>query len=74
MNDLEKYIYAKLDEMQTEKAKSATIPRFVTKAEFFASVDKDIRLELNMMFVEKRLKIHPTKDAPIQDFIELVKE
>lgn len=74
ISELEKYIYTKLDEMQNEKAKSTTVPRFVTKAEFFASVDKDIRKVMNKMFVEKRLKVHPTKDAPIQDFIELVKE
>lgn len=71
---LEQYIYAKLDEMQTEKAQQPVHPKLVTKAEFFASVDKDIRKVLNKMFVEKRLKVHPTKDAPIQDFIELVKE
>ena len=60
--------------MQTEKAQQPVHPKLVTKAEFFASVDKDIRKVLNKMFVEKRLKVHPTKDAPIQDFIELVKE
>ena len=74
MQNLEQYIYAKLDAMQTEKAKQPIHPRLVSKAEFFASVDKDIRKVLNKMFVEKKLKVHPTKDAPIQDFIELVKE
>lgn len=74
MTNLEQYITAKLDTMQTEKANSTTVPRFVTKAEFFASVDKDIRKVLNKMYIEKKLKVHPTKDAPIQDFIELVKE
>ena len=71
---LEQYIYAKLDTMQTEKAKHPVHPKLVTEADFFASVDKDIRKVLNKMFVENRLKVHPTKDAPIQDFIELVKE
>lgn len=74
ISELEKYIYAKLDEMQTEKAKQPIHPKLVNKAEFFASVDKDIRKVLNKMFVEKRLKVHPTKDAPINDFIELIKE
>ena len=74
MDNLEKYIYAKLDAMQTEKAKQTVHPNMLIKAEFFAAVDKDIRKVLNKMFVEKRLKVHPTKDAPIQDFIELVKE
>ena len=74
MQNLEKYIYAKLNAMQTEKAKQPVHPCLVTKAEFFASVDKDIRKVLNKMFIEKKLKVHPTKDAPIQDFIELVKE
>ena len=74
MNNLEQYIYAKLDEMQTEKAKQPVHPKLVKKADFFASVDKDIRKVLNKMFVEKRLKVHTTKDAPIQDFIELIKE
>lgn len=73
-SDLEKYIYIKLDAMQAEKAKHPVHPCLVTKAEFFSSVDKDIRKVLNKMFVEKKLKVHPTKDAPIQDYIELVKE
>lgn len=73
ISELEQYIYAKLDAMQSEKAKSATVPRFVTKAEFFASVDKDIRKVMNKLFLENKLKVHSTKDAPIQDYIELIK-
>lgn len=73
-SDLEKYIYAKLDAMQAEKAQQTVHPNMLTKAEFFAAVDKDIRKVLNKMFVEKKLKVHPTKDAPIQDYVELVKE
>lgn len=74
MNNLEQYIYAKLDAMQTEKAKSTTVPRFVTKGELLGAINKDIRKLLNKMYVEKKIKVHPTKDAPIQDFIEQVKE
>lgn len=74
ISDLEKYIYAKLDAMQTEKAKSTVIPNFVTKGELLGAISKDARKVLNKMFVEKKIKIHPTKDAPINDFVELVKE
>lgn len=74
MTNLEQYIYAKLDAMQAEKAEQHVHPNFVTKSELFGAIDKDIRKVLNKMFVEKRLKVHPTKDAPIQDFIELIKE
>ena len=73
MDNLEKYITAKLDAMQTEKAKQPIHPCLVTKSEFFASVDKDIRKVMNKLFVEKKIKVHPTKDAPTQDFIELIK-
>lgn len=73
MDNLEKYITAKLYEMQSEKAKQPIHPNFVTKAEFFSAVKKDVRKVLNKLFVEKKLKVHPTKDAPAQDFIELVK-
>lgn len=74
MNNLEQYIYAKLEAMQSEKAKSAVVPMFVTKGEILGAVVKDARKVLNKMYIEKRLKVHPTKDAPINDFIELVKE
>lgn len=73
-SDLEKYIYAKLDAMQTEKANSNTEPKFVTKGELLGEINKDIRKSLNKMYVEKKIKIHPTKDAPINDFVELIKE
>lgn len=73
-SDLEKYIYAKLDEMQTEKAKSTIEPKFITKGELLGVISKDARKILNKMFVEKKIKIHPTKDAPINDFVELIKE
>lgn len=74
MDNLEQYIYTKLNAMQTEKAKQQVHPNMLTKAEFLSAVDKDIRKVLNKMYIEKRLKVHPTKDAPIQDFIELIKE
>lgn len=74
MTNLEQYIYAKLDAMQSDKAKQPIHPNLVTKAEFFAAVNKDVRKVLNKMFVEKKIKVHPTKDAPINDYVELVKE
>ena len=74
ISDLEKYIYAKLDSMQTEKTNSTVEPKFVTKGELFGAINKDIRSVLNKMFVENKLKIHPTKDAPINDYVELIKE
>lgn len=74
ISDLEKYIYAKLDAMQTEKAKSTVIPNFVTKGELLGAISKDARKVLNKMFVEKKIKIHPTKDAPINDYVELIKQ
>lgn len=73
ISDLEKYIYNKLDAMQTEKANQPIHPNMLTKSEFLSAVDKDIRKVLNKLFIEKKLKVHPTKDAPIQDFVELVK-
>ena len=74
MENLEKYIYAKLSAMQEEKAKSTTVPNMVTKAELFSAIDKDIRSVLNKMFHEKQIRVHKTVHAPIQDFVELVKE
>lgn len=74
MNNLEQYITAKLDAMQTEKANSNIEPKFITKGELLGVISKDARKVLNKMFVEKKIKIHPTKDAPIQDYVELVKE
>lgn len=73
-SDLERYIYDKLNAMQSVKENAKVVPAFVTKADFFSAVDKDIRKVLNKMYIEKRLKVHPTKDAPINDFVELVKE
>ena len=75
MNDLEKYIEAKLQEMQTEKAERLknVEPNMITKVEFFSAVDKDIRAIMNKLFHEKRIKVHKTIHADINDYIELVK-
>lgn len=73
MENLEQYITAKLDAMQTEKAKSATIPNMVTKKELFGAIDRDVRAVLNKMFKEKKIKVHKTCHAPIQDYVELIK-
>lgn len=76
IDDLEKYLYEKLEAMQTEKAERLknVEPHMVTKAEFFAAVDKDVRAVLNNLFHEKKIKVHKTIHAPIHDFVELVKE
>ena len=74
VSDLEKYIHDKLDAMQAEKAKQPIHPNMLTKAEFLSAVDKDIRKVLNKMFIEKKLKVHPTVHPSVNDYIELVKE
>ena len=75
MEDLEKYLYAKLSKMQTEKAERLknVEPHMITKSEFFSAVDKDIRAIMNKLFHEKRIKVHKTIHADIHDYIELVK-
>lgn len=73
MEQLEKYIYDKLDAMQTEKATHKVEPNMITKAELFGAIDKDIRVILNKWFKEKKIKVHKTIHAPIQDYVELVK-
>ena len=75
MEDLEKYLYEKLDAMQTEKAERMknVEPHMITKSEFFSAVDKDIRAIMNKLFHEKRIKVHKTIHADIHDYIELVK-
>lgn len=74
MEHLEQYITTKLDAMLIEKAKSNVDPKFVTKGELLGAISKDARKVLNKMYVEKKIKVHPTKDAPINDFVELIKE
>lgn len=73
VSDLEKYIYAKLDAMQTEKAKSTHVPNMVTREELFAAIDKDVKAVLNKMFQEKKIKVHKTIHDSSQDYVELVK-
>lgn len=74
MNNLEQYIYAKLDAMQTEKSQTNTEPRMITKQELFAEIDKDIRSILNQWFRSKQVKVHKTIHSPNQDYVELVKK
>ena len=71
---LEQYLYEKLDEMQTEKAKSTHVPNMVTRGELFGAIDKDVKNILNQWFREKKIKVHKTIHAQIQDYVELVKE
>lgn len=75
MEYLEKYLYEKLDAMQTEKAERLknVEPHMITKSDFFSAVDKDIRAIMNKLFHEKRIKVHKTIHADIHDYIELVK-
>ena len=75
ISDLEKYLYEKLDAMQTDKAERLknVEPHMITKSEFFSAVDKDIRAIMNKFFHEKRIKVHKTIHADIHDYIELVK-
>ena len=75
MEELEKYLYAKLDAMQTEKAERLknVEPHMITKSEFFSADDKDIRAIMNKLFHEKRIKVHKTIHSDIHDYIELVK-
>ena len=74
MDNLEQYIYDKLDSMQTEKATHKVEPNMVTKAELLGAINKDIRTVLNKWFKEKKIKVHKTIHAPVNDFVELVKE
>lgn len=74
MDNLEQYIYEKLDAMQTEKSAQKVEPCWVTKEEIFSTFDKDVRTILNKWFMEKKIKVHKTVHAPAQDYVELVKE
>ena len=76
MEDLEKYIYEKLEAMQTEKAERLknVEPNLVTKKELFAAIEADKKAILNKWFKEGKIKVHKTIHAPIHDFVELVKE
>ena len=76
ISDLEKYLYAKLDAMQNEKAERLknVEPHYVTKRELFDAIEADKKAILNKWFREGKIRVHKTKDAPIHDYVELVKE
>lgn len=76
MEDLEKYIYEKLEAMQEEKAERLknVEPNMVTKAELFAAIEADKKAILNKWFKEGKIKVHKTIHAPIHDYVELIKE
>lgn len=76
MEDLEKYLYEKLDAMQTEKAERMknVEPHYVTKKEIYDAIIVDAKAILNKMFHEKKVKVHKTIHAPIHDYVVLVKE
>ena len=69
---LDEYITLKLTQMQEAKSASTTEPNWVTKAELFNAIDKDVRKVLNKMFKAKQIKIHKTIHASINDFVEIV--
>ena len=76
MEDLEKYLYEKLDAMQTEKAerlKNVEL-NWVTKTELFAAIEADKKAILNKWFKEGKIRVHKTIHAPIHDYVELVKQ
>lgn len=76
ISDLEKYLYAKLDAMQEEKAERLKNiePHMVTKAELFAAIEADKKAILNKWFREGKIKVHKTIHSAIHDYVELVKE
>ena len=76
ISELEKYLYAKLDAMQEEKAERMknVEPHMVTKRALFDAIEADKKAILNKWFKEGKIKVHKTIHAPIHDFVELVKE
>jgi hypothetical protein len=76
MNDLEKYLYAKLDALQNEKAERLknVEPNWLTKKEFFDAIEADKKAILNKWFREGKIRVHKTIHAQIHDYVELVKE
>lgn len=76
ISELEKYLYAKLEAMQDDKAERLknVEPNYVTKKELFAAIEADKKAILNKWFKEGKIKVHKTIHAPIYDFVELVKE
>ena len=73
INDLEKYLYERLSEMQEAKAERATIPNWCTKQELFAAFDKDVKSILNEWWRAGKIKVHKTIHASQNDYVELVK-
>lgn len=75
ISDFEKYLYEKLNAMQTEKAErmKKIEPNWVTKKELFDAIEADKKAILNKWFREGKIKVHKTIHAPIHDFVELVK-
>lgn len=76
ISDLEKYLYAKLDAMQNEKAERMKNiePHMVTKRELFDAIEADKKAILNRWFKEGKIRVHKTIHAPIHDYVEFVKE
>lgn len=72
ISDFEKYITEKLAAMQEEKLKSTTMPNMVTKQELFSAIEKDKIDVLNNLFKAKKLRVHKTIHAPMQDYVELL--
>ena len=69
------YLLQKLEDMQTEKAERLknVEPNWLTKKEFFDAIEADKKAILNKWFKEGKIRVHKTKDAPIHDYVELVK-
>ena len=76
ISELEKYLYAKLEAMQDDKAERLknVEPNYVTKKELFAAIEADKKAILNKWFREGKIKVHKTIHAPIHDYVELIKE
>ena len=74
MEELEKYLYAKLDALQTEKAERLknVEPHYVTKRELFDAIEADKKAILNKWFREGKIRVHKTIHSSIHDYIELV--
>lgn len=70
------YLMQKLEDMQTEKAERLknVEPNYVTKKELFDAIEADKKAILNKWFKEGKIKVHKTIQAPIHDFVELIKE
>lgn len=71
---LEHYIVSKLDEMQREKAErlANTIPNWLTRKELMDAIHQDESDILNKLWKEGKVKVHKTKDAAINDYVEFV--